>query len=339
MTNYGVVLDSRPIMVSGVYRSGTTFLSAMLGAHAELKASSSTVKFLRFCLGKYGDMRDEKNVIKLLSDTHKRVKTRWKLDFDENTILEKYKESENKSYAFIYDLIMRNMLTDNKNNLRWVEKLAVQWTDIPYFLDMFPNGHVIHIYRDPRDVAASYKKMTFEPGYTYLDASFNFISANDFINKIDDKYKNKVFIVKAEDIAAKPIESAKDICAFLNIHYDENMIDANMLHAEGEDWASNTSYGKSYKQLPDAKSRWPSYLSRSEVLFIEMITQPYLSSLGYQGSGYFPTKQEWAEIYDYVNDPFIKERISKYLISGQGSQGYRTDPYEYEMKLVFPERY
>jgi hypothetical protein len=49
MDDFGVVSDSKPIMVSGVYRSGTTFLTALLGAHPKLKASSSTVKFLRFC--------------------------------------------------------------------------------------------------------------------------------------------------------------------------------------------------------------------------------------------------------------------------------------------------
>ena len=49
---------------------------------------------------------------------------------------------------------------------------------------MFPNGKVLHIHRDPRSVGmASYKKMTNEPGYAYLDTIFNFISSVQHIKE------------------------------------------------------------------------------------------------------------------------------------------------------------
>lgn len=340
MSDFGVVADSSPIMVSGVYRSGTTFLTALLGAHSQLRAASSTVKFLRFCLGRYGDVRIPENRRRLVAETHKRVRVRWGIDIEENAILKTAEAHGEVTYARLYDAIMRDMLTDsNDGSQRWVEKLAVQWRDIPYFLDMFPNGRVIHIFRDPRDAAASYKKMTFEPGFAYLDAGFNFRDAKQTLDELDMRYGDSILVVKAEDIALDPVKSVRAICQFLDVEYQDAMVDADELRAEGEDWATNTSFGQPYGRLPDAAPRWPEQLSRAEVIFIEMITQPYFSQLGYRSPDYFPSEAEWSELYTFILDPLLRRRFSDWLSTGRGAQGYRTDPYLHEMKIVFPERF
>ena len=338
--NYGTVEATQPIMISGVYRSGTTFLSAMLGAHPELIASSSTIKFLRFCIGRYGDITEKDNCKLLISETHKRVRVRWGLPINEEKILNELESYEEVSYALIYDLMMRNMLLDGQERAtRWIEKLAVQWEDVPLFLDMFPNGKVIHIIRDPRDVAASYKAMTFEPGNTFLDAAFNYRGALETLEAISEQYGERLMLVKAEDIAKNPELLAREMCDFLELPFDHAMVDSDKLHTEGEEWSSNTSFGKEYKKLPDAKSRWPEHLSRSEVIFIEMITQPYFSSQGYESSNFEPTQDDWDKVYQYMNEPFLAERFKNWLFNGRGGQGYRTDPYIHEMKIVFPERF
>lgn len=337
---FGIQKGTQPIMVSGVYRSGTTFLSAMLGAHSELKASSSTIKFLRFCLGRYGDVSDADNRIRLVSDSHKRVSTRWGLSLNEKEILRLAESKEKVSYALLYDLMMRNMLLEGQSTAtRWVEKLAVQWEDIPLFLNMFPEGRAIHIYRDPRDVAASYKNMTFELGSTFLDAAFNFRGAMETTDLLEESFGERLMVVKAEEIARNPVDMAKKICMFLELNYEESMVDASQLHTEGEDWSSNTSFSGEYNNMPDAKPRWPEYLTRSEVIFIEMIAQPYFTKLGYESSGFIPNEEDWTKIYGYISEPFLDARFKKWLHQGKGSQGYRSDPYAHEMKIVFPERY
>jgi len=340
LPNYGVVENTKPIMVSGVYRSGTTFLSAMLGAHSTLRASSSTVKFLRFCLDRYGDVSIKAQRQQLIQDTHKRIHHRWNLHLDEAEIMAQLEEHNEISYALIYDIIMRNMLVSQDTQAKnWVEKLAVQWEDIPLFLDMFPNGKAIHIFRDPRDVTASFKEITFESDSTFLDAAFNFRSAVETLNSIRNQYADRVLTVRAEDIAQRPAESARSLCQFLDLKYENAMVDVGQFHSEGEDWASNTSFGKNYTQLPDAKPRWPEKLLRPEVIFIEMVTQPYLSDLGYSSSGFYPNSEDWNQIYSYLEEPFISDRFKKWLTLGKGSQGFKTDPYTFEMKMVFPERY
>ncbi|AOF80414.1 sulfotransferase domain protein [Methyloversatilis sp. RAC08] len=336
----GTVDDTEPIMISGVYRSGTTFLTAMLGAHPEIRASSSTVKFLRFCLNRYGDMAIRENRSALIADTHARIRKRWELSLDEQGILRQADLSASPSYALMYDLIMQDMLGQGAGTrVRWAEKLAAQWEDIPIFLQMFPRGKAIHIFRDPRDVAVSYKLMTFEQGNTFLDAAFNFRGSAECLEQLTRQFPDRVLAIRAEDIAQAPEHHARLMCEFLDLTYSPSMIDAGKLQADGEDWASNTSFGTTYKTLPDARPRWPEHLSRAETIFIELVSQPHFSRLGYQTSGFIPDKAEWDRMFDFVSEPFLDERFRTWLTTGRGSQGYRTDPYEYEMRLVFPERF
>jgi hypothetical protein len=337
---FGSVADSRPILVSGVYRSGTTFLAALLGAHPKLRSSSSTIKFIRFCLDRYGDMSIHENRKMLVEDSERRIVKRWEMKMDVHTVLKQSDAHPAPSYALMYDLMMREMLCkDTTDDVRWVEKLAVQWSGIPDFLDMFPNGRVIHIIRDPRDVTASYKHMTFEPGNTYIDAAFNCYDSMQSIVVLDEKYSDRVMLVRAEDLSIHPKGSISDLCDFLDLEYSDLMLDTDALHTKGEEWASNTSYGEKYNKWPEVNPRWPGKLSRIEVMLIELLTQPFFSNFGYKSSGYIPTTQEWTQMYEIFNDAFLKERFSQWLTHGKGAEGYRTDPYTHEMKIVFPERF
>ena len=329
-----------PIMVSGVYRSGTTFLASLLGSHPNLFASSSTVKYLRFCLDKYGDISKLSNLIRLLADTKARLRSRWKIDLNIDIIQKQVLQSGDISNAVVYDMIMRHMLGISHDfNLNWVEKLAVQWEDIPKFLDMFPNGKVIHVYRDPRDTCASYKAMTSEPGYTYLDAVFNFRGSLEYLQGISTSYKDKILVIKIEDISSDLEAQTRKICSFLDIDYSQNMTNITNMTAFGEDWSTNTSFDGSFNAVPKPSPRWTKYLDRHEVCFVELFSQPYLADYGYSWSGYVPSLDDWIKIHEMMTSEFISSRVSKYLETGRGSQGYRSDPYLYEMQLVFPDRY
>lgn len=337
---WGAAAGTKPILVSGVYRSGTTFLAALLGAHPDLRASSSTVKFIRFCLGRYGDMANAADRRRLVEESARRVLVRWELTMDVESVLREADAHAAPSYALMYDLMMKDLLCKGAPaRTRWVEKLAIQWSGIPAFLDMFPEGRVVHVVRDPRDVVLSYKKMTFEPGHTYIDAAFNCRDSMASVLDLPPQYASRVFVVRAEDLATQREAKVEELWKFLGLQPDGSMLDVEKLHAEGEDWATNTSFGKPFQKWPDAKPRWPEHLSRVEVMLIEMLTQPYLGRYGYESSGFVPTAAEWGEMYAFLDDEFLQGRFRQWLTTGKGAEGYRSDPYTHEMRIVFPDRF
>jgi len=337
----GTVPGIRPIFVSSLYRSSSTFLSAVIGCHKEYTATSSSVKFPRFCLDRYDPIEVKENYTRLVHETRKRITTRWDVDFDAQAVLDDV-EARGVSYAALYDSIMSHILdAHDAGGSQWIEKIAVMWSRIPEFLSMFPDGKVIHVLRDPRSVTASYKKMTNETGYTYLDAAFNTVHAIQSLEAFQEQYgEDRVKMVKSEDVAHDPEAMVKDICSFLEIDFSKDMMDPNT-HGRiiGEDWRHNTSYRGEIQGFPAPSTRWRDNMSAAETMFVEMVTQPYLSKYGYEAEKHFPTKSDWDEIYGFLEDPFLHDRFEKLLHTGQGSEGYRTDPYLTEMKIVFPERF
>ncbi len=335
-----------PVMVSGVYRSGTTFLASLLGSHPNMFASSSAVKYLRFCLGRFGDINDPKNYDKLLEDSARRLLKRWQLNLDISNI-KKYIEDKEALFGLnevtdglLYHLLMSDLhkIDPLDKSSRWVDKTAVAWSFIPSFLSMFPDGFVIHIIRDPRNVASSYKAMTIEIGNTFLDSAFNCLSSMSMYEKLTKEEQSRVIIVRAEDLAERPKEIVPILFKKLNLDPPSDFMNPNNLNAKGEDWKTNTSFSSEIKNWPSSKPRWPGYLSNKEINFIEIITSSRLEKFNYKRE-FKSNKISKTDLAKLLDSDFLRKRYANWEKTGNGAEGYKTDPIERELKIVFPERY
>lgn len=332
----GVLEEKKPIFISGVYRSGTTFLTALVGNHPNISAAASTVKYLRFCLPNF-DLNNPKALDDLLVETAKRIEKRWDLWLDTASIMKKLRY-ERLSHALVYDEIMETLLVrEKKGATRWAEKINAQWRDIPKFLEMFPNGQVIHIFRDPRNVCSSYKKMTYEPWPAFLDAALNCKAAMiDVVNYQNHYGTDRVHIIRAEDLAVSLGSELKKIFNFLGEPFDEKNINLDeYLDVYGEDWRNNTSYDVKEENYTKALQRWDTTLTSEELFLVELFCQPEMSRFGYEGCGQSLVTLDGNEIAKIFSDEWLSERVRGYLFRGMPEQGYRTDPYLTEMNIVF----
>lgn len=344
---YGSLPGVRPVMISGVYRSATTFVAALLGSHPGLRASSSAVKYLRFCIDRYGDLSVAANRQQLVSDCRRRLATRWELELDAEAILSGIdrhlagQPEQACSDALLYHHLMCHLhgIDPQARDVCWVDKTALQWSSIPLFLSMFPDGRVVHVIRDPRNVTASYKQMTFEPGNTFLDAAFNCRSSMELAEQLTPEQRQRVCMLRIEDLSGEPAERLEKLYGFLGLPFSMDLLNADSFNAAGEDWRTNTSFDGSFDGWPKPSSRWPTALSPLEVMFVELITQPYLSRYGYASSGRVPSAQEWQAMHALLDSDFLQQRFNRWFCEGVGSEGYRTNPVEHELRIVFPERY
>ena len=332
----GVVENVRPILISGVYRSGTTFLTAVINNFPTISAASSTVKYLRFCLPHH-DLSKPNALDKLLTETAARISTRWSLSLD----LEQIKASLQDTpinHATVYHAIMNSLLVNQKKGAnRWAEKIAMQWRDIPTFLSMYPDGQVVHIFRDPRDVSASYKKMTYEPWPAFLDAALNCNAAMIELPRLQKQFgDDKILILRAEDLAWNMAGEMRRICRFLGETFDDNLTDIeNFSNIMGEDWRTNSSFNEQGRNYAEAATRWKTALTPEEIFFVELFCQPEMAQFNYEGSNQPLLGLDKSKIADILSDDWLASRIQSYLASGLPEQGYRSDPYETEMNIVF----
>jgi hypothetical protein len=334
-TPTGQLSGTQPIFLSGVYRSGTTFLTAVINNIPNISAASSTVKYLRFCLPHYQRLDVMENLNTMLDEIAARIKSRWALPLNLAEVLAKL-EGQKKTHASVYNAVMQALLLEN-GGARWAEKLAMQWRDIPLFLNMFPDGQVIHIFRDPRDVTASYKKMTYEPWPTFLDASLNCMGAMIDLPKLQNQFgKERLLILRAEDLAFDLIGETARICEFLNEPFDPALSNLKQFSdIKGENWRTNTSFEENTNNYETATPRWVSELTPEELFLVEMTCQPKMNELGYVGSCQDITKIDQAVLKELISDPWYTSRLNTYLTTGLPEQGYRSDPYRTEMEIVF----
>jgi len=145
---------------------------------------------------------------------------------------------------------MKKVIAKN-DNIQWGEKTMIQWTSIPKFLSMFPNGKVIHIIRDPRDVLASFKRVTNEPGLRYLDAIFAAKHSMEWVrNEWGKKISNNFLCIRYEDLVADTENEVKKICKMLEVFFEPTILDsAKFTDLTGNQWKGNSAYNNEKKMV------------------------------------------------------------------------------------------
>ncbi|MFX0134328.1 MAG: sulfotransferase [Candidatus Hodarchaeota archaeon] len=323
-------MSESPIFITGVYRSGTTLPTLILNAHSKLRITFDSVQFFRFHLGKYNPIKER--YAEIILEIADRLKKRFSMEIPKERILEKLSKINKISYKSVYSTIMIETFCEGNTDLRWGEKSVLEWTNIPTFLSMFPNGKTIHIIRDPRDVVASYREMTVEPKYRYLDAAFACLHSLNWSVDIGESLpSDKYYLLRHEDIVSAPEETTKKLCNFLKIDFEPEMLDLkNFSNRSGtHKWEGNTAFDDIEENISiKSMNRWKNKLRKHEILFVESIIEPFLmEKFGYELSGIKFTIRDMHKLWKYLKlTPLIQSRLNQWLITGDGVESYPSDP-------------
>ena len=314
-----------PIFITGVYRSGTTLLTSILAAHKELDIGHPSVQYFRYIVKKNIGPENYKDIVHSISE---RVLKRYSIKLDDESLVNEVEMAQRINHHVIYDVVMRAIY--GNSGKRWGEKSLLEWTSIPTFLSMYPKGKAIHILRDPRDVLASYKNMTYETKDKYIDAVFNcldsFKSAISYSATFsDDRY----CAVRYEDLVLDKENEIKRICNFLEVDFGDYIL-SNENHVEGMGTGVVQLTTDTHSSFPDDASnptkRWEKKLSADELDFAEALLAPVMKNFNYELSdGYKDNGIKW--LLDLVNGTeLIKDRLVQYLQTGEGVESFPSDP-------------
>lgn len=318
------------IFITGIYRSGTTLVSRILNNHSKLWVTYDLVHFMRFSYDRYNPVQLRENAETLVKEIHARILKRWNVVLDVKSVMSALDHFTEISYRKIYEAVMESLASQHKGSvLGWGEKTNVCWGQIPDFLKMFPDGKVIHILRDPRDVMCSYREMSYEPGHAYLDSAFasldSFVSAKQFSITLG---KENYYCLKYEDLVNNPIRITQSICSFLGIEFEDILLNAlKFTDKQGGRWKGDSSFDKDLRAISKKPlNRWKTSARNIEIFFVEMINRPVMHEFNYTLSGIHLTKEEWIEFYDILNDRIINSRYKHWLKTGEGIEAYPSDP-------------
>lgn len=297
---------------------------------------SSGLKFMRFCYGEYGDNLESESQLKsLLEDCHLRLRSRWGIQIPVEKIFNQLVEI-GISYSTAYDLLIRDILGMREQELthQWCDKLILDWNLAEKYLDLFPNGVVVHVIRNPLDVLKSYQRMTSEPNPIYLDAIFNCYSSFVFAEKAKKKQNDRLIVCEAEALADPDSEIYARLSNLLERKFDRNKFNSEKFHTLIDQWSINSTRHKSIRvsDLPGSHND-DSCFTFLESHLLENICGKYMDEYGfsrnYQSVNYSQNEVESRLGFDYL--------IKRYRLAIDGKDpgpSYYTNPVNFEWSIV-----
>jgi len=288
----------RPVFVIGNPRSGTTLLRLLLHNHRDLVVPPEC-GFALWWQGKYGDWSagdagDRSRREAFLADLfHSRKIETWGLDVNalREAIVQEQPASYPKMVALVYAAYAQSI---GKRARRWGDKNNFHVRHISRLHRLFPRAQFVHIVRDGRDVACSYRAvMSRRSDSDYapqLPVDIREIAeewTSNLRHAIEDLSSlpsHQFDELRYEDLVANPSASLRDLCGFLGITYDPEMllfhVRNRLEHQEPPaflQWKANTTREISSAQV----GKFRKLLAPDEIRAFESIAAPILERYGY----------------------------------------------------------
>ena len=282
------MMSKSQTLITGVYRTGSEYLTQLLGCHPELHASMYRVNVLRFMYRRYDPIGFSENQQRALEDLNERLRMRYEMQVDVGKILEKVRNIPGLSYGSLYDLIMSELYL--KDGLKhWAEKVQLMWREIPIFLGMMPNGRALHIIRDPRAVLASFKRYTAHAYPACLGAVFNCFDAMMSALQHQRAFGDHVRSVRYEELVVDPEKVTNKIWEFLGLSPGHSLDKEGWKDAFGKEWHSNSSFHENTPEDAFDAQRtldgWRDVLTQEEIGLTEHVCGNLMQHFDYEPSG------------------------------------------------------
>jgi len=317
-------------LITGVYRTGTEFITQAINCHPEISATMYRVNVLRFVDGRYDPISSQAMQRRALGDLKERLFHRYGLELDCDILLRELAGRAPVDYGVFYDLVM-SWLYLGPSRRHWMEKNQLLWREIPRFIEMMPNGRAILVIRDPRSVLASFKKYTTAPPPAYLGAIFNCYDAMLAGKVLEERFAStgRFLCLRYEDFAADPENWTRAVWKMIGVSPDHGINNQGWKDAYGKEWKANSSFHTNADRkafdVQAAIDRWRTQLSPMEIFLTEAVCAEIMTQYGYAQAGLEGV--DWREAMRLpAGDDKLMGYFRNWLIKGEGIEAFPSDP-------------
>ena len=250
-----------PIFVVGVGRSGTSLVQSMLAAHSQVAFPPET-QFVRRYVGRRrlercyarGGLAAVRSVLE--ADARLR-----RLGLDLGRVLARCTDTP-FSEAAVYEMLL-TAFSEEHGKPRMGDKDPRCIELLPLLARHWPEAHVVHVIRDPRDVLASKKKAAWSRHRSPLVHVFaNRVQLRTGRRDGQRLYGSRYHEVVYERLLADPVAVLRDLAGRLGLPYEAGMLEFTgaakaLVAAEELPWKRETlgglltgNVGKWRRELP-----------------------------------------------------------------------------------------
>lgn len=212
----------RPLIILGNPRSGTSLLRAVLNSHPEIYVAPES-GFAHYC---FTLLRDKKIEYSDLADNIFRAKKfeYWKISQEELNDL--VINNPSNYQLLVKEIYIKQAAKEDKGNIKfWGDKNNYYVKHVDELEQVYKNACFIHIIRDGRDVACSYKKLSeieakekYQPNLTgeIEKVAEEWSSNNSKVIEYLESDENHISI-RYEDLVNNFEKTTNEISSFLKI--------------------------------------------------------------------------------------------------------------------------
>jgi hypothetical protein len=193
---------------------------------------------------------------------------------------------------------------------RWGDKTTWYLQYLPQLLGYFPDAKFVHIIRDGRDVAASYRNVRHLEDDIRRVAMEWALSVSMICEFGETLGSEQYFEVRYEDLVRSPERMLRNICTFLAEEYSPKMLDFWKMNREREFEPERHMQWKRLTQEPVTSSRverWRQDLSEEDIQVFNLIGGKVLLKTGYPCCQVLPPPLRSAAIW--VDSLVTKSKI------------------------------
>lgn len=311
--DYSGKLTQPPVFVVGYMHSGTTLLINILKSHSTVFSGNRETKYfmnLPMIKKTFPNLEDDEilrkfvfYVIKVVkegfnkAELNPKVTTEFRSEWfgeDEkrlDVLLEQAKQ--HRDYRGMFGLVS-NHLTQSMGKSRWFEKTPTHIFHLDEIIEKIPDALFVEIIRDPRDVLASKKtrrlgvwesekyakdrwKKHLEKGFDPFWDTLSWQSAIRAGQKAHEKYPDRIFTVKYEDLTTNPEQKVREVCEFLDLRFEPEMLNITTRNTAEE----ISSEAEKKGIVTTSIGRWQKTLNMTEVAVCQWQVKKDLNNLGY----------------------------------------------------------
>jgi hypothetical protein len=273
--------------IVGVPRSGTTLLRLMLDAHPELAIGPETG---------FGLLTAAPDAPGMLAGMIG-LETWGDSGLDRDAMLELLSTVDPWSTGDGLRAVYR-AIAARDGKPRWGDKTPVHLMHMRAIADVLPEAHFIHIIRDGRDVAVSWRDLPFRPGTGRIEELADGWRRQIELGREQSRTLPHYLEVRYEDLVNEPERVLRQLCTFIDLDFASEMLRAHeraprLIRAGPEVRRVGTTRITGSQRMaamqrlaqppdPSRARAWTQILSAGEVEQFEAIAGGLLDELGYR---------------------------------------------------------
>ena len=208
-----------PLFIVGLSRSGTKLLRNLLNNHSEISLPDFETHFIPELIERNKNGFNLSQNISIVLESGF-VKKQIKTEHEKQEFVRTLKNlSENNLYEFVKSILVF-FSNKKKTPFIWGDKTPKYLRYLEEIVQLFQNVKIIHIIRDPRDRAISLRRTWWR---STLLAAESWRKEIEYAQKIKLD-KNCYLEVRYEDLLDNAERFMHQICDFLQINFEANML-------------------------------------------------------------------------------------------------------------------